>query len=134
MKELEVVAGIIKYKDKILCTQRDLDKHGYVSYMWEFPGGKIEPNETQVDALKRELMEELNMNVDVKEYFCTTTYTYPTIAIKMHCYICSTTKPTISLNVHKAYRWLKVADLPTLNWAYADREVVDKLLKDIQPY
>lgn len=128
MKKLEVVAGIIKYDGKILCTQRDLDKHGYVSYMWEFPGGKIEPNETQVDALKRELMEELNMNVSVDNFFCTTTYTYPTLEIKMHCYICNTTKPTVDLNVHKAYKWLNISDLKSLNWAFADREVVDKLM------
>lgn len=128
MKKLEVVAGIIKYDDKILCTQRDLDKHGYVSFMWEFPGGKIEPNETQTEALKRELMEELNMNVNVDKYFCSTTYTYPTLEIKMHCYICSVTDSAITLNVHKSYKWLSLSDLKSLNWAYADREVVDKLM------
>lgn len=129
MKEIEVVAGIILHDSKILCTQRGKDKNGYVSFMWEFPGGKVEPNESNENALKRELMEELSLNVELIKYFCTSKYSYPTFNVVMHCYICKTTTKSPKLNVHLDYKWLKTDELDTLNWAYADRPVVDKLIK-----
>ena len=65
MKHIEVVAGIIEYNDKILCMQRDKGKFDYVSFKWEFPGGKIEEGETKEEALKRELREEMEMDVEI---------------------------------------------------------------------
>lgn len=128
MKNLEVVAGIIENDGKILCTQRGLDKYGYVSYMWEFPGGKIEANETQEDALIREIDEELCMDIDIVSHFFDTVYTYPDLSITMHCFICTTSNCTPKLNVHNDYKWLHPYELKTLNWAYADRSVVEALL------
>ena len=60
MKKIEVVAGIIFFEDKILCVQRPKNKLTYISEKFEFPGGKIEKNETNIEALNRELLEELN--------------------------------------------------------------------------
>lgn len=128
MKNLEVVAGIIENDGKILCTQRGLDKYGYVSYMWEFPGGKIEPNETQEEALIREIDEELCMDIDIVCHFFDTVYSYPDLSISMHCFICKTQNCSPKLNVHNDYKWLSLDELKTLNWAYADRAVVENLL------
>ena len=59
MKHIEVVAGVIEHDGKILCMERDQGKYDYVSFKWEFPGGKIEEGETKEEALKRELQEEM---------------------------------------------------------------------------
>ncbi len=129
MKEIEVVAGIILHDNKILCTQRGEDKNGYVSFMWEFPGGKVEAGENKEDALRRELMEELDLHIKVDKYFCTTKHTYPTFSVIMHCYLCTMAEELPTLNVHLAYKWLKKNELASLNWAYADRPVVKKLIE-----
>ena len=67
MKKYEVVAAIIIYEDKILCMQRNKGKYDYVSYKYEFPGGKLEAGETKIQALERELREEMELNVSLKE-------------------------------------------------------------------
>ncbi|WP_269849329.1 NUDIX domain-containing protein [Methanosarcina horonobensis] len=67
MKHIEVVAGIIIYEDRILCMQRDANKYDYLSYKYEFPGGKVEPGETNSQALMRELLEEMGIEIKVSE-------------------------------------------------------------------
>ena len=71
MKHLDVVAAIIIHDGKILCVQRDTNKYDYISKKYEFPGGKIEENEIAEDALKREIKEELLMDVEVQKEFLT---------------------------------------------------------------
>ena len=83
MKTIEVVAAII-YKDgKILATQR-----GYGDYkgMWEFPGGKMDQEETQEQAIVREIYEELNVEILVERKVCTVEYDYPQFHLTMHCF------------------------------------------------
>ena len=63
MKQLEVVAAILTYKGKILCMQRGKGNYPYVSFKYEFPGGKIEPGESRHEALERELREEMNIHI-----------------------------------------------------------------------
>ena len=69
MKHIEVVAGVIEHDGKILCMERDQGKYDYVSFKWEFPGGKIEEGETLEQTLIRELHEELEIDVDIKNFF-----------------------------------------------------------------
>jgi 8-oxo-dGTP diphosphatase len=71
LKTIEVVAAIIYYEDKILCVQRGENKYQYISHKFEFPGGKLEIGETKVDAIKREIFEELNMIIEIQEEFIT---------------------------------------------------------------
>ncbi|WP_236622738.1 NUDIX domain-containing protein [Methanococcoides methylutens] len=71
MKHYEVVAAIIMDDDRVLCVQRDHGKYDYISLKYEFPGGKIEPDETKEQALERELLEELDLNIEIEREFLT---------------------------------------------------------------
>jgi len=129
MKHLEVVAGIIIFEGKILCMKRNKGNYDYISYKYEFPGGKIEPGETQIEALKRELKEEMNLEVVLTEedYFLTVEHEYPDFAITMHCYICKTYSPHFERREHVDHIWLKHNELHQLDWAPADEPIVRKI-------
>jgi len=133
MKELEVVAGIVVCVDEILCLQRNQAKYDYISYKFEFPGGKIEPGESAIEALSRELIEELDMQVIVSEnnFFLNVQHTYPDFKINMHSYICQVKNKEFKLKEHYSYIWLKKAELDKLDWLPADEPIVKKL-KEIE--
>ena len=130
-KEVEVVAGIVKYIDEILCVQKGEHKHSYMSFKFEFPGGKIENNESYIDALKRELKEELDLNIEVSEdnYFMRVDHEYEDLKIHMYVYECFVKNKNLVLNEHYDYKWLKVESLNTLDWVDADKSIKDKLMK-----
>ena len=124
MKTIEVVAAII-YKDgAYFATQRG---YGEFEGMWEFPGGKIEPGESRESALKREIQEELCVNISVEDFICTTDYDYPSFHLTMHCYLCSIEFGEIELREHKSARWLTVNMLDSVEWLPADLEVLEML-------
>lgn len=124
MKTIEVVAAIILKSSTCLATQRG---YGEFEGLWEFPGGKIEPGETHQIALKREIQEELGIDITIGELLCTTEYDYPSFHLRMHCYLCSLTTDNIELREHKSARWLTAETLDTVKWLPADKEVIDKL-------
>ena len=130
VKQLEVVAGIIICNGEILCVQRGEAKYDYVSYKFEFPGGKIEQGETPVLALKRELQEELELVLDVREQdlFMEIRHCYPDFSIHMYSYICRVPNKKFKLREHKSYQWLKIKELETLEWLPADVAIVEKLM------
>lgn len=131
MKNIEVVAGIIIYKNEILCMQRDAGKYDYVSYKYEFPGGKVEPGEARVDALKRELKEEMEMEVSVseKDFFLTVEHEYPDFKVTLHNYICKVDDKVFVRKEHVDHRWLTKDKLNMLDWAAADVPIVDKIMQ-----
>lgn len=133
MKEIEVVAAVIIYKNQILCMQRDIAKYDYISYKYEFPGGKIETGETKAQALQRELREEMALEVDIKDedYYMTVEYTYPDFKIMMHSFICRVTNKTFNRKEHIDHKWLTKSKLMTLDWAAADIPIVKQLQEDI---
>ena len=129
MKHYEVVAAVIEYDSKILCMQRNKAKFDYVSYKFEFPGGKVEAGEENHTALERELNEEMDMNVSISEsdYLLTVDHTYPDFAITMHTYLCKVDKPDFVMKEHIDFKWLPVSELGTLDWAEADKPIVEWL-------
>lgn len=130
MKKVEVVAGIIFFKDKVLCVQRPVEKLKYISNKFEFPGGKIEMDETKEEALKRELLEELDILVNIKSFFYTVEHKYPDFELTMHSYICEVETNNVSLNVHVDLKWLTIDKLTELDWAEADIPIVNKLISN----
>jgi 8-oxo-dGTP diphosphatase len=129
MKHYEVVAAIIIHQDKILCVQRGPSKYEYISHKFEFPGGKIEPNETPQNALSREILEELNMQIDVGQFFLTVDHQYPDFRITMHSFLCKASSPEIHLSEHVSFQWLTKDKLENLDWAAADVPIVNQLLQ-----
>ena len=128
MKKVEVVAGIIFFQNQILCVQRPKNKYPYISEKFEFPGGKIENDETKKEALKRELFEELNISINIKSLFLTVVHEYPDFELTMHSFICEVETKELLLNEHIAKEWLTLKELKKLDWAAADIPIVDKLL------
>ena len=124
MKQIEVVAAIIRKNDKIFATQRG---YGEWKDWWEFPGGKMEAEETLEEALKREIREELSTEISVDELLCTVEYDYPSFHLKMHCYLCSLLTEALHLNEHEAAKWLSKEELDSVKWLPADLEVVEKI-------
>ncbi|WP_111707746.1 (deoxy)nucleoside triphosphate pyrophosphohydrolase [Lutibacter citreus] len=130
MKKIEVVAAILCFDDKILCTQRAKNKLPYISEKFEFPGGKIEQGESKKEALKRELMEELNITPIIENEFLTVIHNYPDFELTMHSFICKIDKVNIKLNEHISSIWLSKQDLMKLDWAAADLPIVKKLMSN----
>jgi len=128
MKTVEVVAAIIHNRNKILCTQR-ADNGSFLSLKWEFPGGKIEDGETHQEALKREILEELDANIVVKDHFISIDHQYPSFRLIMHAYMCKITEKGFRLIEHNSSRWLEIDELISLDWAEADLPIVYKLMK-----
>ena len=124
MKTIEVVAAVIYEDGAYFATQRG---YGEFEGMWEFPGGKIEPGENRESALKREIQEELCVNISVEDFICTTNYDYPSFHLTMHCYLCSIESGEIELREHKSARWLSVDMLDSVEWLPADWEVVENI-------
>ena len=124
MKTIEVVAAIIHQGGKILATQR-----GYGDYKgwWEFPGGKMEPGETQEQAIRREIAEELNVQIHVERKVCTVEYDYPQFHLTMHCFWCSMAGGELVLREHESAQWLDRTQWDAVEWLPADVEVVKAL-------
>ena len=126
MKTIEVVASIIHQNGKILATQRG---YGDFKGLWEFPGGKIEPGETTEEALRREIREELNIDISVEKHICTVEHDYPNFHLTMNCYGCSIVQGELVLNEHQSARWLEESEWKSIEWLPADIEVVKELQK-----
>ena len=126
MKKVEVVAAVIQKDNKIFCAQRNLSKS--MGGKWEFPGGKIEIGETREEALVREIKEELDSNIVVDNYLMTVEYDYPTFHITMHAYLCTLVKGELTLIEHNDSTWLSKEELLSLDWADADKPIVNKVL------
>ena len=133
MKQITTVAGVIlNEENKILCTLRDQGKYEYVSFKWEFPGGKTEEGETKIQTLKRELMEELEIEVDVKDFFYQVEHDYPDFHLSMAVYECELLSSNMKMNVHKGIKWLNPKDMMSLDWAAADVPVAELIYKNSQ--
>lgn len=118
-KTTSVAGGAILENGLILCAQRGPGRT--LEGRWEFPGGKIKPGESPSEALRREIFEELDCTVQVLEPVCTTMYTYPFGRIALCIQLCRLIQGRPQRSEHRALRWLAPKNLPSLNWAPADR-------------
>lgn len=121
MKNIEVVAAVIKKDDKIFITRRG---YGEFINMWEFPGGKVESGEEREEALHREIKEELELEIDNLIYLTTVEYDYPTFHVTMHCYTCEISGGTMKMNVHNDVKWVTLDEIENEKWIPADVAVI----------
>lgn len=126
MRTIEVVAAVICEEGKILATQRG---YGDFEGLWEFPGGKIEKNESQEEALVREIREELGCTININKKICTVYHHYPQFELIMHCFYCRVSYGKLQLLEHKSAKWLEPNELDYVDWLPADLDVV-KILKE----
>ena len=124
MKSIKVVAAIILHDNQIFATQR-----GYGDFKggWEFPGGKVEPGESPQEALRREIREELAMEIEVGELFETVEYDYPTFHLSMDCFWTEIVSGDLVLREHAAAKWLTKEELDSVEWLPADITLIEKI-------
>ncbi len=127
MKTIKVVCGIIWKDEKVFIARRKPEKS--MGSYWEFPGGKIEKNEDQISALRRELKEELGMTVDVLEYFGQNIHTYESFNIELIAYKCEFKSATFLLTDHDEFTFVYPKDLINFKLAPADLFIIDLLIK-----
>ncbi|MBO4909267.1 MAG: (deoxy)nucleoside triphosphate pyrophosphohydrolase [Lachnospiraceae bacterium] len=132
MKTIRVVAAVIKAEKNgepiIFATQRG---YGEFKDGWEFPGGKIQEGETSQQALKREIMEELDTEIEVGELIDTIEYDYPEFHLSMDCFWCSIVKGDLVLKEHEAAKWLIKESLDEVDWLPADKDLIEKIRENL---
>lgn len=129
MKTVKVVAAVITACNEngekiIFATQRG---YGEFKDGWEFPGGKVELGETPQEALKREIMEELETEIKVGDLIETIEYDYPTFHLSMDCFWAEIVKGDLVLREHEAAKWLTKEQLGSVDWLPADLRLVEKV-------
>ncbi|MDD4699079.1 MAG: 8-oxo-dGTP diphosphatase MutT [Oscillospiraceae bacterium] len=120
-----VAAALIRNEGKILICQRGAG--GSTAFLWEFPGGKLEPSETLEECLVRECKEELEIEIKVGKVFAEKEYEYPDRRIAFTFFEAELTGGEIKANVHKDVEWITAAELMDYEFCPADVEIIEKL-------
>ena len=125
LKRIRVVGAVLVHDGRVFAAKRGPGKSmaGY----WEFPGGKVEADETPEEALARELREELKVDVTVGEFIVTATHEAGTAVIELSTYLCTIIEGVPVLTEHEEFRWLPVSELSDVEWAPADIPTVELL-------
>jgi 8-oxo-dGTP diphosphatase len=123
MKHLQVACALIEDEGRLLAAQRSQSMS--LPLKWEFPGGKIRDGEHADECLRRELLEELGIEVVIERPLPQTTHRYPTFTVTLHPFVCTIMKGEITLHEHAASCWLRPDELSALDWAEADRPLLE---------
>lgn len=122
---LNVTCAIIFFGDKILVTQRSASMK--LPLKWEFPGGKLEANENEIDCIKREVKEEINIEIEIVEKLPNSIYDYGSFKINLIPFVARYVSGDINLAEHSDYKLLKSNKLQNLDWAEADLPIVKEI-------
>ena len=126
---IDVVAAVIQNEEgKILIAQRNLKKSQ--GGLWEFPGGKIEPNETKEEAIIREIKEEMDIDIETKKFIDQKIFNYPDKDINLIAIECKQIKGDIKLNEHEDIKWVNKNELRNFNFAPADKFIINAILEN----
>lgn len=124
---INVTCAIIVFDGKILVTQRS--EKMTLALKWEFPGGKLEENESEIDCIKREIKEEINIEIEVLKKLSNSFYDYGNFKINLIPFIAKHILGNIKLTEHRDYKLLQRKELLSLDWAEADIPIVEEFLK-----
>lgn len=124
---IHVTCAIIIYENKILIVQRS--ENMKLPLKWEFPGGKVENFESLESCLKREILEEININIDIIQKLTPITHQYPENKIKLFPYLVKHKSGKILLTEHKTYKLVNPNELKNFDWAEADIPIIKEILK-----
>ena len=126
---IDVVAAVIQNEEgKILIAQRNLKNSQ--GGLWEFPGGKIEPNETKEEAIIREIKEEMDIDIEAKKFIGQKVFNYPDKDINLIAIECKQIKGDIKLNEHEDIKWVNKNELRNFNFAPADKFIINAILEN----
>ncbi|AOZ99073.1 (deoxy)nucleoside triphosphate pyrophosphohydrolase [Flavobacterium commune] len=124
---INVTCAIIFFESKILVTQRS--EKMKLPLKWEFPGGKVEEDENEIECIKREIKEEINIEIDVLKRLSNSIYDYGIFKIKLIPFLANYISGDIVLSEHTDYKLLDKSELLNLDWAEADLPIVEEFLK-----
>lgn len=127
-KHIHVTCAIIERDDLVLATQRSAAMS--MPYKWEFPGGKIDPGESAEECLRREIREEIGIEIDISRNMRACTHQYPSFTITLYPFVCTIEKGQPVLHEHADLIWLRPTELHTLDWAEADIPVLTAYLSE----
>ena len=129
MKTIKVVAAVIRDGEKVFATARG---YGEFKGQWEFPGGKIEEGESPQQALRREIKEELDADIEVGELIETVEYDYPTFHLSMDCFWAKVISGELIPKEAEAVKWLGINELDGVKWLPADLGLIDRIRKEMR--
>ena len=129
---IEVVAAVIKEDDLVFCFKKGQAKYDYLSFKFEFPGGKVEASEDHRQALRREINEELLADIEVGNHLLSIKHDYPDFSIRLHFYQCTILRPIGRLTEHTELVRLPIERLQELEWLPADIPAVKFMLKNVK--
>lgn len=133
MNTVKVVGAIITNNERqILVAQRPYSDVSYKSFKWEFPGGKVEENESPQQALKREIREELDCEITVVNKISELEYNYPDFNLKMDLYLCRLREGSWPVPLeHNKIKWISPEEMESLDWLEADYKILPIIQKHL---
>ncbi|HNU79873.1 MAG TPA: 8-oxo-dGTP diphosphatase MutT [Bacillota bacterium] len=123
-----VTAAAIIRDGKVLIAQRQQGSH--MEYKWEFPGGKLEPDETPEECIIREIKEEMDIDIEVDDIYKVVKFKYEEKDILLLCYLCRIIKGDLKAIECNDFRWVTKDELPGFDFVPADLPIVEKLIND----
>lgn len=127
MKHIHVACAIIERDGKVLCTQRSASMS--MPLKWEFPGGKIDLGESAEECLRRELVEELGLTINIGSVLPPHTHHYENFTVTLYPFVCTIASGVITLHEHSAMVWLLPSQMASLDWAEADWPIIEKYIE-----